>query len=572
MSRLPTIGGDNNTWGDVLNDFLRKEHNPDGSQKTLPVSKGGTGATNAATARSNIGAASSADLALKADNTSVVHKAGTETISGDKDFTGAVSKNGASLITKIQDAADVSLTGAADGDPLIYDASSGGAKQGNGGSLSSVRGRAGSLLDALSPVSARDPFSQLSSDAPTISFGTSRTIATYKPVRPHTGDVRVTGWYEPWNPATTLLPGDTCAGLDFYLYGTEVEIAVQVGFSGALPIIIFVDGLPVTADTDVTTINPVTGNTIYYIKLSWLAAKTRHIEIFTSRLGNWSLVFFDPTAGIAPGPARRKIAWLGDSFFSGATTSGANALQVTPFLASRRMGVECVNPSYGGTGYTNAGSYVIYGAASRMAQLVAAQPDLVVVLGSVNDDAASAATITAAAAACFAAIKAALPNVPIIVFGPQPTNATDTIGATRQANIAAVKAAAIAADNVIGFHDMVGTAAAVPAAWSSKQYNEGDLVTRLGSVWKYMNSGTASTPAAPGSAGSTAGLWKLVTYILEGTGKVGSTTGDGSRDVLLYSDGTHPTADGHRALAALVEQQIRADLVNCAEGGVMVVN
>jgi hypothetical protein len=33
MSRLPTPGGDDNTWGDVLNDFLAVEHNTDGTLK-----------------------------------------------------------------------------------------------------------------------------------------------------------------------------------------------------------------------------------------------------------------------------------------------------------------------------------------------------------------------------------------------------------------------------------------------------------------------------------------------------------------------------------------------------------
>ena len=35
MSRLPTIGSDNNTWGTVLNDFLSQAHNADGSMKNL---------------------------------------------------------------------------------------------------------------------------------------------------------------------------------------------------------------------------------------------------------------------------------------------------------------------------------------------------------------------------------------------------------------------------------------------------------------------------------------------------------------------------------------------------------
>lgn len=39
MARLPQPGGDDNQWGDILNDFLKVEHNADGTQKPLPQSK-----------------------------------------------------------------------------------------------------------------------------------------------------------------------------------------------------------------------------------------------------------------------------------------------------------------------------------------------------------------------------------------------------------------------------------------------------------------------------------------------------------------------------------------------------
>jgi hypothetical protein len=63
MARLPIPGGDDGTWGNVLNDFLGVEHNPDGSLK------------------------SSGSLASKADNSSVVHSSGNETVAGVKTFT-----------------------------------------------------------------------------------------------------------------------------------------------------------------------------------------------------------------------------------------------------------------------------------------------------------------------------------------------------------------------------------------------------------------------------------------------------------------------------------------------------
>lgn len=55
MSRLPIPGSDDGTWGDILNDFLSVEHNADGTQKTVPIAKGGTGAIDAAAARTNLG-------------------------------------------------------------------------------------------------------------------------------------------------------------------------------------------------------------------------------------------------------------------------------------------------------------------------------------------------------------------------------------------------------------------------------------------------------------------------------------------------------------------------------------
>jgi hypothetical protein len=62
MSRLPTPGADNGQWGDILNDFLSIEHNSDGTLKA------------------------SGTIASKADNSSVVHLSGSETITGTKIF------------------------------------------------------------------------------------------------------------------------------------------------------------------------------------------------------------------------------------------------------------------------------------------------------------------------------------------------------------------------------------------------------------------------------------------------------------------------------------------------------
>ncbi len=68
MARLPIPGGDDGTWGDILNNFLSIEHNSDGTQKTLSITKGGTGATNAVDARHNLGIGSDTPLFIQHSN------------------------------------------------------------------------------------------------------------------------------------------------------------------------------------------------------------------------------------------------------------------------------------------------------------------------------------------------------------------------------------------------------------------------------------------------------------------------------------------------------------------------
>lgn len=68
MARLPVPGGDDGNWGEILNNFLRIEHNSDGTQKTLSLKKGGTGATNAQQARANLGIKSSIPIYIQHKN------------------------------------------------------------------------------------------------------------------------------------------------------------------------------------------------------------------------------------------------------------------------------------------------------------------------------------------------------------------------------------------------------------------------------------------------------------------------------------------------------------------------
>lgn len=100
MARLPQPGSDSGTWGTILNDFLSQAHNNDGTIKDGVVPE--TALSSAAQTKLNAVAGTpdwsvitnkpavvtnlTSELAAKADDTSVVHIAGTETITGQKAF------------------------------------------------------------------------------------------------------------------------------------------------------------------------------------------------------------------------------------------------------------------------------------------------------------------------------------------------------------------------------------------------------------------------------------------------------------------------------------------------------
>ncbi len=62
MTRLPKPGGDDNEWGGILNGFLSVAHNPDGTLQDTGI------------------------IADKADDNSVIHNSGNETVAGTKTF------------------------------------------------------------------------------------------------------------------------------------------------------------------------------------------------------------------------------------------------------------------------------------------------------------------------------------------------------------------------------------------------------------------------------------------------------------------------------------------------------
>lgn len=438
------------------------------------------------------------------------------------------------------------------------------AKKNYGGTAPQTLAR--TLLYKLRPQVAADPYT-LATDIPTVTIGTAATL-TGRFVGPHTGEVTEVGTRGAWNSGLGRLTANIgLPGLDLIHTGTAIEFSFAPFLSpspGTVPIWIFVNGQPITATQDVTTAASINSGTRYYVKLTFGSVARRRVEFFAQHGSAWYPIGTALGDGVEPSPRRPVAIFAGDSIWAG-TSGAATAFDVSAFWAARALGVECfvAGTAYGGTGYVATGSTSAYGSTARVAAAALASPDLIVFQGSLNDDGLSG--IQAAAAQCYADHLTACPNALQLVLGSTPNNNVGTVSANRSANITAVKAAAAAASRVIGFGDECGVATSVPAAYSAgTAYNDGDLVTYKGSVWKSYNGGSTSTGNTP----DTSGRWKLVTWGLYGTGKVGTTASDGTRDTFLYSDGTHPTALAQKAVfAPQIERFVRSALSYYASTG-----
>jgi len=92
MARLPNPGGDNSVWGGILNDYLSVSHNTDGTLKADVVDSNAIQDNSIGDAQVNLISQSKVDglpaaLSAKAEDTSVVHDTGNESVDGIKTFT-----------------------------------------------------------------------------------------------------------------------------------------------------------------------------------------------------------------------------------------------------------------------------------------------------------------------------------------------------------------------------------------------------------------------------------------------------------------------------------------------------
>jgi len=292
--------------------------------------------------------------------------------------------------------------------------------------------------------------------------------------------------------------GAQACAVEFDYYGAAFSIIYRAASAGSSYWWVWVDGIPATA-APVAWANA-SSNSKYYHGVTFATAALRRIRIYYSGadFGGMQVKATDSVVPTAkPG---WSVAMLGDSYTQ--ATGATSALQAFPTTLGMLLGCETFLCGIAGTGYT---AGVVFGDPSRTAPILTANPRYVVIVGSINDQAATPTTVGAAATALYSWFATNLPATKLFVAGVQPSNGMATTG-NNVANNAALKTAALAAPNVVTFID---------------PYTD---------VW------------------------------FTGTGHVGATVGDGNRDIFMWTDGIHPSQDGHDYWARRLYADIAAAL------------
>lgn len=301
----------------------------------------------------------------------------------------------------------------------------------------------------------------------------------------------------------------------------DTNFSIMVGTYGNHDFMILVDGQPVGASTWQHYNN--TGEFKFMHVAFSDGVKPREVTYIGGQTAFVSVLAPGASACWRGKRAPLRAYLLGDSYGhgTGSTTEGAITAGTIGGCLVRQAGWSVVYGVQGGTGYMNPATGTNTGAEGPQGQRPYghtrrvqayqnyAQPiDLLIVLGGANDGDKTTypqASVVAAAQAAWTALAAARPGVPILVVGVEAVY--PAISADLNTLNSALKAAALAHPAVVGYVDL-------------------------------------RTPLT-----------------IFGTGKLGTTAGDGNADYFISSDGVHPTHAGWEFITAEILRQASSMLI-----------
>lgn len=264
---------------------------------------------------------------------------------------------------------------------------------------------------------------------------------------------------------------------------------------------------------------------------------------------------------LRPGQSIPTVGFFGDSWSTEATMGQGFNL---PSTVSRALGCVPAASAVDGSGFAySASGKDGFEVDSRVNAVCAASPNLIVTIGSLNSDKlfdngdAEGAKIKAAVQEFVTKVRAKLPQVPIVMVGPEPSSVTRLQSQAAHVNVAAQKAGVESAGglaNGVAFVDWLGVADKQAVPWRDERVcATGDVVVYNGVAYRVTQPWVPAAGVTPASAGAPT---VQVSDALSGTGNSGNLKGDGTRDGLLLSDDTHPTKLGAIAFGAAAAKHI----------------
>jgi len=262
-----------------------------------------------------------------------------------------------------------------------------------------------------------------------------------------------------------------------------------------------------------------------------------------------------------PGRFVPTVGFFGDSWSTEATMGqGFNLPAAVSRILECAPMVSAVDGS--GFGYSATGNDN-FEADYRVNAVCAAVPNLIVTVGSLNSDKViengdtNGTAITEAVKTFVTKVRKKLPNIPIVMVGPEPSAVSRLLSLSGHMNVKAQKAGVEAAGglaNGIAFVDWLGIADKQAVLWrDGRACAEGDIVVYKGVAYKVTKTWVPLSGVTPVSEGAPT---VQVSDVLSGTGNVNRPQNDGTRDILMQSDDTHPTKIGSTAFGSALAYRI----------------
>lgn len=264
---------------------------------------------------------------------------------------------------------------------------------------------------------------------------------------------------------------------------------------------------------------------------------------------------------LQPGRFVPTVGFFGDSWSTESTMGQGFNL---PAAASRILACAPMVSSVDGSGFGySATGNDNFEADYRINAVCSAVPNLIVTVGSLNSDKvidngdANGTKITEAVKYFVTQVRKKLPNVPIVMVGPEPSAVSRLLSKSGHMNVKAQKAGVEAAGglaNGIAFVDWLGIADKQAVLWrDGRACIEGDVVVYKGVAYKVTKTWVPLSGVTPVSEGSPT---VQVSDVLSGTGNADRPQGDGTRDILIQGDDTHPTKIGSVAFGSALAYRI----------------